>query len=195
LSYRPARLQRLAELFPWNRFLCSLKFKNSGSGELFEDHVNGFSIALDICFVFTVQWFCTTLHANPLILRKKIPHKFSGNKLVFREMMKKKRKNIPRGTTLFGNINMNIRVYISSEISGPPLSKAKVAYPYLGSGYAKGLIFCFAKKLLSYCRVLYAENILCHQRLTRTSYFCILCTPLNIFFSHKRFRQRNTASC
>ncbi len=31
LSYRPARLQSLAELVPWNRFLGSLKFKNSGS--------------------------------------------------------------------------------------------------------------------------------------------------------------------
>jgi hypothetical protein len=32
LSYRPARLCSLAELVPWNRFLGSLKFKNSGSG-------------------------------------------------------------------------------------------------------------------------------------------------------------------
>jgi hypothetical protein len=31
LSYRPARLHRLAELMPWNRFLGSLKL-NSGSG-------------------------------------------------------------------------------------------------------------------------------------------------------------------
>jgi hypothetical protein len=32
LSYRPARLHSLAELVPWNRFLGSLKLKNSGSG-------------------------------------------------------------------------------------------------------------------------------------------------------------------
>jgi hypothetical protein len=32
LSYRPARLNRLAELIPWYQFLGSLKFKNSGSG-------------------------------------------------------------------------------------------------------------------------------------------------------------------
>ncbi len=31
LSYRPARLHMLAELIPCNRFLGSLKFKNSGS--------------------------------------------------------------------------------------------------------------------------------------------------------------------
>ncbi len=31
LSYRPARLHRLAELIPWNGFLGSLKFKNSSS--------------------------------------------------------------------------------------------------------------------------------------------------------------------
>jgi hypothetical protein len=31
LSYRTARLNRMAELVPWNRFLGSLKFKNSGS--------------------------------------------------------------------------------------------------------------------------------------------------------------------
>jgi hypothetical protein len=31
LSYQPARLHRLAELTPWNRFLGSLNFKNSGS--------------------------------------------------------------------------------------------------------------------------------------------------------------------
>jgi hypothetical protein len=30
-SYQPARLHRLAELIPWNRFLGSLKFYNSGS--------------------------------------------------------------------------------------------------------------------------------------------------------------------
>ncbi len=30
LSYRPARLHRQAELIPWNRFLGSLKVKNSG---------------------------------------------------------------------------------------------------------------------------------------------------------------------
>ncbi len=35
LSYRPARLHRLAELIPWNRFLGSLKFKNSGSDSPF----------------------------------------------------------------------------------------------------------------------------------------------------------------
>jgi hypothetical protein len=34
LSYRPARLHRLAEFIPWNRFLGSLKFKNSASGLL-----------------------------------------------------------------------------------------------------------------------------------------------------------------
>ncbi len=33
LSYRPARLHILAELIQWNRFLGSLKFKNSGSGK------------------------------------------------------------------------------------------------------------------------------------------------------------------
>ncbi len=37
LSYRPARLHRLAELVPWNRFLGSLKFKNSGSGSILLD--------------------------------------------------------------------------------------------------------------------------------------------------------------
>jgi hypothetical protein len=31
LSYRPARLHRLEELIPWNRFLGSLKVKSSGS--------------------------------------------------------------------------------------------------------------------------------------------------------------------
>ncbi len=31
LSYRPVRLHSLAELVPWNRFLGSLKLKNSGS--------------------------------------------------------------------------------------------------------------------------------------------------------------------
>jgi hypothetical protein len=31
LSYRPARLHRLAELIPWNRFLGSLTVKNWGS--------------------------------------------------------------------------------------------------------------------------------------------------------------------
>jgi hypothetical protein len=31
LSYRAARLDNLAELVLWNRFLGSLKFKNSGS--------------------------------------------------------------------------------------------------------------------------------------------------------------------
>jgi hypothetical protein len=31
LSYRPARLHSLADLVPGNRFLGSLKFKNSGS--------------------------------------------------------------------------------------------------------------------------------------------------------------------
>jgi hypothetical protein len=30
LSYRPARLHRLAELIPWNRFLGSLKVKKFG---------------------------------------------------------------------------------------------------------------------------------------------------------------------
>jgi hypothetical protein len=34
LSYRPARLYRLAELNPWNRFLESLKAKTSGSGRI-----------------------------------------------------------------------------------------------------------------------------------------------------------------
>jgi hypothetical protein len=33
LSYRPARLHSLAELVPWDRFLGSKKFKNSGSGD------------------------------------------------------------------------------------------------------------------------------------------------------------------
>jgi hypothetical protein len=31
LSHRPARLHRLAELVPWNRFLGSIKDKNSDS--------------------------------------------------------------------------------------------------------------------------------------------------------------------
>ncbi len=31
LSYRPARLHRLAQFIPWNRFLGSIKFKNTGS--------------------------------------------------------------------------------------------------------------------------------------------------------------------
>ncbi len=31
LSYRPARLHRLAEFIPWNRFLGSISFKNTGS--------------------------------------------------------------------------------------------------------------------------------------------------------------------
>jgi hypothetical protein len=30
LSYRPARLHRLAELIPWNQFLSSLKVKKFG---------------------------------------------------------------------------------------------------------------------------------------------------------------------
>ena len=34
LSYRPARRHSLAELVPWNRFLGSLKVKNSGSVQL-----------------------------------------------------------------------------------------------------------------------------------------------------------------
>jgi hypothetical protein len=33
LSYRPARLQRPAEFTPWNRFLDSIKLKNTGSGK------------------------------------------------------------------------------------------------------------------------------------------------------------------
>ncbi len=32
LSYRPVRLHRMAELIPWNRFLCFIEVKNSGSG-------------------------------------------------------------------------------------------------------------------------------------------------------------------
>ncbi len=34
LSCRPARLHRLAEFSPWNRFLGSINFKNTGSGIL-----------------------------------------------------------------------------------------------------------------------------------------------------------------
>jgi hypothetical protein len=34
LSYRPARLHRLAEFIPWNRFLGSKTFKNTGSGSI-----------------------------------------------------------------------------------------------------------------------------------------------------------------
>jgi hypothetical protein len=32
LSYRPARLHRLTESIPWNRFLGSSKFKNTTTG-------------------------------------------------------------------------------------------------------------------------------------------------------------------
>jgi hypothetical protein len=32
LSYRPARLHRLVELIPWNRFLGSINVKNTGCG-------------------------------------------------------------------------------------------------------------------------------------------------------------------
>jgi hypothetical protein len=35
LSYRPARLHRLAELIPWNRFLGSLKLKNIRSVSIY----------------------------------------------------------------------------------------------------------------------------------------------------------------
>ncbi len=33
LTYRPARLHRLAKSIPWNRFLGSLTFTNTGSGQ------------------------------------------------------------------------------------------------------------------------------------------------------------------
>jgi hypothetical protein len=35
LSYRPARIHSLTELFPGNRFLGSLRVKNSGSGHFY----------------------------------------------------------------------------------------------------------------------------------------------------------------
>ncbi len=38
LSYQPARLNKLAELMHWNRFLGSLKFKNSGSAPCSSQH-------------------------------------------------------------------------------------------------------------------------------------------------------------
>ena len=46
LSYRPARLQRLAELVHWNRFLGSLKVKNSDSGgPLYDNPIPAWFIA------------------------------------------------------------------------------------------------------------------------------------------------------
>jgi hypothetical protein len=39
LSYRRSRLQRLTKLVPWNRFLGSLKFKNSGSSIGIDSHL------------------------------------------------------------------------------------------------------------------------------------------------------------
>ncbi len=46
LSYRPARLHRLAESITWNRFLGSLKVKNTGS--VFT-HVNRSKISFFLC--------------------------------------------------------------------------------------------------------------------------------------------------
>jgi hypothetical protein len=53
LSYRPARLHRLAELVPWNRFLGSshTPFYSRILDRYLNDDENGFSCTSDIFFV------------------------------------------------------------------------------------------------------------------------------------------------
>ncbi len=55
LSYWPARLHRLAESVPWNRFLGSLKVKKFGRGKIFSQicHCRG---------IGTRGYFCLALH-------------------------------------------------------------------------------------------------------------------------------------
>jgi hypothetical protein len=51
-SYQPAKQHKLAESFPWNRFLGFLNvYKNSGSVKISKDDVNGFSFTSDIYFM------------------------------------------------------------------------------------------------------------------------------------------------
>jgi hypothetical protein len=93
LLYRPAGLnrlaERLAELIPWNRFLDSLKFKNTGS-ELVSLPQNGSERHSKSIFLFFVA-------------RKKIP-----SCVLFCGMV---RNRVPRISVYFGSTERNSELF------------------------------------------------------------------------------------